>query len=176
MPLRLLCLILGLAMSGPARSDPIPDYVLPPLGQWSYLGDTVMGGVSEGTARIEGDYLRLSGDVSTRNRGGFIQTRVRIETRFPAEAEGIVIRVRGNGERYFVHLRTTGTVLPWQYYQAGFETTSDWQELRLPFADFRPSGALLRSMPQPETVTSLGFVAYGRDHRADLRAVWLGLY
>lgn len=176
MPFRYLCLILGLAMSGPARSDPMPDYVPPPLGQWSYLGDEVMGGVSQGRARVEGDHLRLTGDVSTENRGGFIQTRVQIETRFPEAAQGIVIRVRGNGERYFVHLRTGGTVLPWQYYQAGFDTTGDWQELRLPFAAFEPSGALLRKTPRPETVTSLGFVAYGRDHRADLEAEWLGLY
>jgi hypothetical protein len=27
--------------------------------------------------------------------------------------------VRGNNQRYFVHLPTGGTPLPWQYYQAG---------------------------------------------------------
>ncbi|MAU54159.1 MAG: NADH ubiquinone oxidoreductase [Roseovarius sp.] len=173
----ILPLLLSLAMSGPARPDPVPlDYDPPPLSAWSYVSDQVMGGVSEGGAAVDGDHLRLSGEVSTANRGGFIQTRVRLARRFPAGAAGLVIRVRGNGERYFVHLRTTGTVLPWQYYQAGFEAGTDWQVLRLPFTAFRPSGALLRAAPRPGTVTSVGFVAFGRDHRADLEAVWLGLY
>ena len=39
----------------------------------------------------------------------------------PSDATGVRLVVRGNAERYFVHLRTTGTVLPWQYYQAGFD-------------------------------------------------------
>jgi hypothetical protein len=173
----LVLLLLSLAMTGPARSDPpLPDYSPPPLGAWRYLSDQVMGGVSEGGARIEGDHLRLTGEVSTKNRGGFIQSRVALDTPFPADAQGVVIRVRGNGERYFVHLRTTGTLLPWQYYQAAFDTTAEWQDLRLPFSAFRSSGALLRGTPRPETVTSLGFVAYGRDHQADLSAEWLGIY
>ena len=48
-------------------------------GQWSYFADTVMGGVSEGTAKFEDQGLdqviRLIGEVSTANNGGFIQVR-----------------------------------------------------------------------------------------------------
>jgi hypothetical protein len=74
--------------------------------------------------------------------------------------------LRGNDQRYFVHLRTGGTLLPWQYYQAGFEVTEAWTEVRLPFAAFAPSGALLRRMPRPASLTSVAVVAYGRDHEA----------
>ncbi len=35
---------------------------------------------------------------------------------------------------------------------------------------------MLRATPLPDTVTSLGIVAYGRDHRADVTARWIGLY
>ncbi|MET4127055.1 CIA30 family protein [Roseovarius sp. MBR-6] len=176
MALRLV-LAMMLAMSGPARSDqPMLDYTPPPLSSWSYVSDQVMGGVSEGGARVAADHVRLEGAVSTANRGGFIQTRVMLDTPFPENAQGLVIRVRGNGERYFMHLRTGGTLLPWQYYQAAFETGPAWQVLRVPFTAFRPSGAMLRATPRPETVKSVGFVAFGRDHRADLAAEWLGLY
>lgn len=90
---------------------------------WAFLADTVMGGVSEGTARIEDGALRLTGTVSTENRGGFIQARTALPEGLPVGTSAVRVRVRGNGERYFVHLRTTRTRLPWQYYQAGFETS-----------------------------------------------------
>ena len=157
----------------------MPGYHPPPLTQYRFFTDQVMGGVSTGAARVAGSegarHLRLTGTVSTANRGGFIQARVRLPAPFPARGAGRGDpRARATGGRYFVHLRTRGTVLPWQYYQAGFETTGEWQELRLPFTDFAASGALLRDTPRPETVTSLAAVAYGRDHEADLSFQWLG--
>ena len=39
---------------------------------WAYLADTVMGGVSQGTANFSDGAIRLSGQVSTKNNGGFI--------------------------------------------------------------------------------------------------------
>jgi hypothetical protein len=144
------------------------DYVTKPERAWRFFTDQVMGGVSEGRAEAATGAIRLTGTVSTANRGGFIQVRTELETPLPAGSEAILIEARGNGERYFVHLRTRGTVLPWQYYQAGFETAADWREVRLPFEAFAASGRLLRATPLPETVTSIGLVAYGRDHVADL--------
>ncbi len=144
------------------------DYVTEPERAWRFFTDQVMGGVSEGRAEADGGAIRLTGEVSTANRGGFIQVRTELETPLPAGSEAIVLEARGNGERYFVHLRTRGTRLPWQYYQAGFETGADWREVRLPFEGFTASGRLLRAAPRPEAVTSIGLVAYGRDHLADL--------
>jgi hypothetical protein len=76
--------------------------------------------------------------------------------------------VRGNEQRYFVHLRTSGTILPWQYYQAGFNVTQEWSEVRLPFTDFEASGRLLRAVPRPGSLKSIGIVAFGRDHKAEV--------
>ena len=48
------------------------------LEDWEYISDQVMGGVSVGKVEILNDnklFLRLSGDVSTKNNGGFIQVR-----------------------------------------------------------------------------------------------------
>ena len=183
MRLAILAFLASLACAMPDMSDadsPSGGYVPPPLGSYRFFTDQVMGGVSTGEARVVGAegarHLTLTGSVSTENRGGFIQARADLDVPFPANARGVVIRVRGNGERYFVHLRTRGTILPWQYYQAGFETTKDWRELRLPFTAFAASGPLLRDVPRPETVTSLAAVAYGRDHEAELSFEWLGLY
>ena len=135
---------------------------------WSYLADTVMGGVSQGGARIENGALHLSGTVSTANRGGFIQARCAVATGFADDVAALRLRVRGNGERYFVHLRTSRTVLPWQYYQQGFNTGLDWAEVVLPLADFVASGRMMAGAVRPGDIRSIGVVAYGRDHQADL--------
>jgi hypothetical protein len=141
---------------------------------WSYLADTVMGGVSQGGARMEAGVLRLSGTVSTANRGGFIQARTEMPEGLPQGTTGLRLRVRGNGERYFVHLRTRLTLLPWQYYQQGFETGPDWAEVTLPLADFVASGRMLAGRIRPEDIRSVGIVAYGRDHAADVSLAALG--
>lgn len=145
--------------------------------QWRYVGDPVMGGVSDGRARIEGGALRLTGTVSTANNGGFIQARTDLPDGAPDTAGGLRLRVRGNGERYFIHLRTRGTRLPWQYYQAGFDTAADWRDVTLTWDAFAPSGGLLPRQVAPARIRSLGLVAYGRDHRADVELQafgWIG--
>ena len=140
--------------------------------RWHFFADTVMGGVSTGRVEfIEEDsdsYLRMTGHVSTENNGGFIQVRRKITEPLSPELSGIRLLVRGNDQRYFVHLRTTGTILPWQYYQAGFETTSQWSEVTLPFSAFKASGTLLRRTPRPDSIKSIGLVAFGRNHDAQL--------
>jgi hypothetical protein len=144
--------------------------------EWSYLADTVMGGISQGGARMEAGVLRLIGSVSTANRGGFIQARTEMPEGLPMGSTALRLRVRGNGERYFVHLRTTRTLLPWQYYQQGFETGPDWAEVTLPLADFTASGRMMAGRVRPEDIRSVGIVAYGRDHVADVSVAALGAF
>ena len=102
--------------------------------------------------------------------------RLDLEGPPPEGSLGVRLVVRGDEQRYFVHLRTTGTVLPWQYYQAGFEAPRDWVEVRLPFDAFRASGALLRSEPRARSLTSVAVVAYGRDHDAEIEVREVGFY
>lgn len=158
----------------------IKDFTMQPDKNWRFFTDQVMGGVSTGGVefvREDGtDYARMSGRVSTANRGGFIQMQVDLANPPSDAATGVRLIVRGNGQRYFVHLRTDGTLLPWQYYQAGFDVTQSWTEVRLPFDTFVASGALLRNVPAATSLTSLGIVAYGRDHDAQIDIREAGFY
>lgn len=151
-----------------------------PETRWRFIADTVMGGVSTGRVdfRTENStaYARLTGSVSTENNGGFIQFRTRLDTPPPDGTEGVRLSVRGNNQRYFVHLRTKGTLLPWQYYQAGFEARADWAEIRLPLTAFEPSGWLLADTPAAASLTSIGIVAFGRDHEAEIEVREVGFY
>lgn len=139
---------------------PITDYT------WRYAADTVMGGVSTGRGWVEDGVLRLVGTVSTANNGGFIQVRTDLPDGLSDEA--VQLRVRGNGERYFIHLRSVHSTRPWLSYRAGFETTQNWTDITLPLSAFAPSRDSLPAQIQREDVTSIGVVAYGRDHTADV--------
>ena len=65
---------------------------------WAYLADSVMGGVSQGGAEFSAGALRLTGQVSTKNNGGFIQVRTRIDPTAAMGKSGIKIKVKGNGD------------------------------------------------------------------------------
>ena len=147
---------------------------------WAYFSDQVMGGVSVGTVHyIDRDgesYAHMTGEVSTDNNGGFIQIRRSIAKGSVSSATGVYLKVRGNSQNYFIHLRTSGTVLPWQYYQADFETSAEWQVVRLPFAAFERSGSWLRQLIKPSSIRSIGIVAFGKDHQADIDIAEIGFY
>lgn len=166
----------------------LEDFSGVPQDRWEFIADTVMGGVSSGTVQFLSDngqgLLKLTGTVSTANNGGFIQGRLPLEQTttptLPDTAKGIWIKARGNGQKYFVHARTSGTILPWQYYQAAFEVTNDWQVIELPWASFKPSGglsgSLLRDEPRASKIKSIAIVAFGRDHEADVEVAQIGYY
>jgi hypothetical protein len=157
----------------------VDDFKSNPEQRWRFFADTVMGGRSTGQVEFRtggGEaYARLSGEVTTANNGGFIQIRRDLKS-VPGDAQGIRLVVRGNGERYFVHLRTSGTILPWQYYQAGFSTTGAWREVRLPLSSFERSGRFLGNTPKASSLKSIGIVAFGRDHKADVEVLEIGFY
>ena len=156
------------------------DFSKSPETSWDYVADTVMGGVSSGQVQFRSErdvaFARLTGTVSTKNNGGFIQFRRKLSDRPDEGVSGVRLLVRGNGEQYFVHLRTRGTVLPWQYYQAAFATSDNWTEVWLPLSGFKASGAMLRAIPVADEITSVGVVAYGRDHEARVDVSEIGFY
>jgi hypothetical protein len=170
-----LVLMLALTLGSAAASDPMPvaDLSKPEEATlWRFFTDQVMGGVSTGEARVEDGALALRGTVSTANRGGFIQVRREVAA-LPEGTRALLLDTRGDGQTYYIHLRTRATRLPWQYYQASFGAPEDWAEVEIPLDAFLPSGGMLPRSIRPETVRSVALVAYGRDHAAqvDLRRI-----
>jgi len=165
-------LILVAPFAAIAEDIMIENFELQPETRWRFFTDNVMGGVSSGEVAFLQEngqtYAHMTGSVSTENNGGFIQMRMDLPDGAPDEATGIRLIVRGNDQQYFVHLRTSGTLLPWQYYQAGFEVTGDWGEVLLPFDSFKRSGRLFRPVPRPSSLKSIAVVAYGHDHNAEI--------
>ena len=140
--------------------------------EWTYIADNVMGGVSEGKVEFNlvdsNVYALLSGNVSTENNGGFIQIRRELKNIDLSKAKSIRVYARGNNEKYYIFLRTTGTILPWQYYSHEFTVNEEYNEFIMPIKDFKKSGTLLAKQINPKKITSVAIVAYGRDHVAEI--------
>ena len=108
------------------------------LEKWTVVNDGVMGGRSRGGLSLnqEGHGV-FSGEISLANNGGFSSVRYSAG-RVNLEGLGQVrLRVRGDGKRYQFRIRENeGDSYS---YIAYFETSGQWEEIVLPFADFYPS-------------------------------------
>jgi hypothetical protein len=162
-----------------ATSVIIDDLSLePPIAatgsKWRLFTDQVMGGVSKGTMvrdAIAGrPAIRMRGDVSIENNGGFVQ----IALDFSSDGgvvdasrwSGIELDVLGNGEEYGVHLRTDALNRPWQSYRQIFTAYAEWRTARLPFDQFVPYRT---DVPlDTRRLRRIGVVAIGRAFAPDL--------
>ena len=149
--------------------------------EWRLVTDQVMGGVSNGELSL--DYygnrhcLRMRGDVSTENNGGFVQIALPLSEHDDFDATGytgIELDVAGNNEPYNIHIRTSALWLPWQSYRFSFHATADWKTLRFPFKEIKPYKTN-RSFHQHRLVR-IGLVGIGRDFQADLCVASVKLY
>jgi hypothetical protein len=154
--------------------------------RWRAVSDQVMGGISDASISHaivdDRSCLRLSGDVRLENNGGFVQAALDLQphgvppgdTLDASRYTGVRLVVRGNGERYSIHLRTPDNVRPWQSYRAHFTAGPEWQTIDLPFEAFKP-----HRIETPLDVTRLrrlGLVAIGRAFHADIAVCAMQFY
>jgi hypothetical protein len=150
---------------------------------WRLFTDQVMGGVSTANRSwsTQGgeSFVRLRGDVSLENRGGFVQIALPLSKdrkSFDASGySGVRIRVKGNRNSYFVHLKSNQTVLPWQYFYAEFFAGPDWTDIDIPFTAFRGEN-INRSSLNTDRLKQIAVVAAKRDFEADVRVSRIAFY
>ena len=181
-------LILATSMLIPsdvARSEAMPatrviddlgrDNLVATIGtRWQLVTDRVMGGVSDGTLvreTVSGrPALRMRGDVSLENNGGFVQMALDLAPDgdlVDASAwTGIELDVIDNDEDYGVHLRTDAVERHWQSYRQSFRAGASWRTVQLAFADFVPHR--IEVPLDVRRLRRIGLVAIGRAFAADL--------
>ena len=151
-----------------------------PADRWEFITDQVMGGVSTGNVSFMTEkgnsYAQMTGTVSLQNNGGFIQFRRRVTSHFEKSKQGLELKLRGNNQQYFVHIRTTGTFLPWQYYHAPFSSNSDWTIVRMPFSMFERSSSFLSKKITAKNIRSVGIVAFGKEHEVQLDVKQISIF
>ncbi|MCF7676311.1 MAG: CIA30 family protein [Akkermansiaceae bacterium] len=131
------------------------------LESWTSVNDGVMGGVSKGGfKRTEQGTLLFSGELSLENNGGFASVRTKPGKFELSGTTAIVVKARGDGRTYWLDLRTAGQMGATSYRAYLPTTAGEWQETRIPFADFKPQ-AFGRALPfkaiNPAAVASIGF-------------------
>jgi hypothetical protein len=107
---------------------------------WGAVDDVVMGGVSESGIRLRAGYAVFSGNVSIENSGGFASVRTRnfAPSLNLSNYQGIELRVKGDGQRYKLFVRTEEK---WDGvgYAHSFDTIADeWMTIQVPFKDLVP--------------------------------------
>tara|TARA_B100001142_G_scaffold188592_1_gene187773 strand:- start:13922 stop:14539 length:618 start_codon:yes stop_codon:yes gene_type:complete len=168
---------LGVGFSALANEDGIIySFSLDSDRHWQFVSDGVMGGLSTGklTFEKEGEvnFARLTGDVTTENNGGFIQFRANVSFDKTGDQgqmiKGVRLTGRGNGAKYFIHFRTSDNRRPSDYYSAEFQTGLEWNSIDLPFSKFKRSRFDNSILLSGNKIQSMGIVAYGREHIADV--------
>ena len=150
---------------------------------WQYVSDQVMGGLSDGQVSLEQDgeiyYARLTGNVSIRNNGGFIQLRSGVSFKNSEKdgknLQGVRLNVRGNGETYEIHITTNDRVYRGDYYSATFKADSDWTMIDLPFTKFKRKRSNNLKL-DAKNITRFGIVAYGREFISDVSVSTVEFY
>jgi len=151
--------------------------------RWAVVTDRVMGGVSDGSLAVEvldGERCyRLRGDVRTDNNGGFLQLALPLSggggTVDASAFAGVTLRVRGNGERYGVHLRTADSDAPWDSFRAEIEAGPAWSDVVLPWSAFVRARER-EGVVDPRRLERIALVALGRAFQADVAMSYLALH
>ena len=160
-------------------SSMIIDNVDDIRADWRINSDRVMGGVSDVFLDELNDsdisFYRLSGDVRTANNGGFIQALMIINDDL-GQYNGINLKVRGNGEKYLIWIRTPAARFPWDRYIASFTPADEWSTVEIPFSAFKKSNFYMPKKMNISKIRTIAFAAYGKDFQAELDLAQIELY
>ena len=113
--------------------------------------------------------IRMRGDVSLENNGGFVQIAIDLAPdgkAVDASRGGVEFDVFGNGEEYGIHLRTEDLTRPWQSYRQSFRADPQWRTIPFRFRDFVPYRTEIPL--DARRLRRIGVVAIGRAFSADL--------
>ncbi len=105
---------------------------------WKIVDDKVMGGRSGGNFYINNEGSGVfEGYVSLENNGGFSSVRYNFESRNVDNYSKIVIRLRGDGKRY--QLRVKSNKSDSHAYINYILTTKNWQVIEIPLSEMYPT-------------------------------------
>lgn len=132
---KLLCIIPLLAITFFAMSDDqfLYNFTSASAKAWEVEDDTVMGGISEGHFGVnDAGHGHFHGHVSLENDGGFSSIQREFEPRLDVSGDrAFTLRVKGDGKKYALRVQKTADQ---EYmHQGSFQTSGDWEVVRVPF-------------------------------------------
>lgn len=205
---KLLAVLLGSCLAGGVMAEELTlddfsdaDEVSSIGSRWEGFTDQVMGGKSEMQTRFLSEngeiFLRMEGEVSVENRGGFIQVRLLLNDDrdfFDASSyRGLQIRYRtsnppggtvsgGTGSPsdkaeggYYLHIRTSQNRFPWAHYAAKIPASSEWSTASVPWKEFEKQYTLAGN-PKIRKLKSVAVTAERAEFSASIDIGYIGLY
>jgi NADH dehydrogenase [ubiquinone] 1 alpha subcomplex assembly factor 1 len=130
---------------------------------WTTVDDVVMGGMSDSRMALTGNGTALfQGTVSLEHGGGFASVRKRDIAADLNGYEGLLIRIRGDGGKYQLRVRTDDRYDGISYRYVFVTEKGQWMTVRAPFAAFEPvfKGRRVEEAPRldPGKVRQIGFL------------------
>ena len=113
---------------------------------WYVRNDSVMGGVSNSSFRLNDGLLEFAGRISLANGGGFAGLRTTLGRYDLSAFSSLTLRVRGDGKRYALQLGDNLAQGVTYRYEFG-TVAGKWLEIRAPFRAMRAtrSGEFIRA-------------------------------
>lgn len=105
---------------------------------WYVVNDGVMGGLSQSKISMnDSGNAVFNGYVTTENNGGFSSVRHTFNKKIVDKYEHIVLKVKGDGKTYQFRIKEKSSQ---RYsYTTSFQTTGEWEIIKIPFDSFYPS-------------------------------------
>ena len=90
--------------------------------------------------------------------------------RSPRRYSKIKFKAKGNNEKYFIHIKTKGSIFPWVRYLAEFQVSEEWKDFEIEFKDFirYSNKAPKRRKLNSNKINLIGVEASGRDFKMDI--------
>ena len=143
---------------------------------WQNIDDPVMGGISQSTFETTDEGAAFSGTVSLEQGGGFASVRAPESTYDLSGHDGLRLRLRGDGKRYwFTAYTASGGPVS---YRIPIQPPPEWTTVRVPFADLTPyrRGTKRPEAPSfdPGKIRTIGFlIADEQDGPFRLEVAWI---
>ncbi len=101
---------------------------------WMIINDGVMGGISDGQARLDEDSLVFFGSLSLENNGGFASVRSRFNRYDFSEFKTLTIRFKAQGGNFSLMFEQSRYFYN-PYFALGLKPSEDWQEITIALRD-----------------------------------------
>lgn len=172
-------LTLGAAVNSVAEFDKSESDSL----SWRVVDDGVMGGLSKGDFGVnDGGVLTFRGTLSLENNGGFSSIRTEKVKMDLSGADGLFVRVKGDGRTYQMRFGTDARYRGMEIsFMAEFKTNKgEWTEVKIPFDQFKGSfrGMKLKDeVFDPSKVSRVGLLLADKNPgEFELNVDWIRTY
>ena len=172
-------LTLGAAVTSVAEFDKSESDSL----SWRVVNDGVMGGLSKGDFGVSGEgILTFKGMLSLENNGGFSSIRTEKVKMDLSNADGLLVRVKGDGRTYQMRFGTDARFRGMEVsFMAEFKTRKgEWAEVKIPFNQFKGSfrGMKLKDeVFDPSKISRVGLLlADKKPGEFELNVDWIRTY